>query len=193
MYRVFRSQRFSRNPRNHKAAYTLAQIPHAMTRIGLIADTHNYLDPAVLKHFGECDEIWHAGDFGTSTIAEELRHLKPLRGVYGNIDGPDIRGDYPEKLRWQCEGVTVFMTHIGGYPGKYAPAIRKELMDKPPGLFICGHSHILKVIYDPKINCLHMNPGAAGKSGWHQVRTLLRFVIDGKDIKQCEVIELGKR
>ncbi|MGN6567059.1 MAG: metallophosphoesterase family protein [Flavipsychrobacter sp.] len=164
-----------------------------MTRIGLISDTHNYLDDAVFKHFEQCDEIWHAGDFGTAKIADKLKAFKPLKGVYGNIDGYDIRSEFPEKLRWKCEEVEVLMTHIGGYPGRYAPGIRPELIANPPQLFIAGHSHILKVIYDDKLKCLHMNPGAAGKSGWHKVRTLIRFVIDGRDMKQCEVIELGSR
>jgi putative phosphoesterase len=164
-----------------------------MTRIGLISDTHHYLDDAVFKHFDQCDEIWHAGDFGTADIADKLRAFKPLRGVYGNIDGYDIRSEFPEKLRFKCEGVDVMMIHIGGYPGRYAPAIRGELYADPPKLFISGHSHILKVIFDDKIKCLHMNPGAAGNQGWHKVRTLIRFVIDGQDMKQCEVIELGKR
>lgn len=164
-----------------------------MTRIGLISDTHNYLDDAVFKHFEHCDEIWHAGDFGTAQIADALKAFKPLKGVYGNIDGYDIRSEYPEKLRWKCEDVEVLMTHIGGYPGRYAPAIRPEIVANPPQLFIAGHSHILKVIYDDKLKCLHMNPGAAGKSGWHKVRTLIRFVIDGRDMKQCEVVELGPR
>jgi putative phosphoesterase len=164
-----------------------------MTRIGLISDTHNYLDEAVFKHLETCDEIWHAGDFGTAEISNKLKAFKPLKGVYGNVDGQDIRGEFPEKLRFRCEDVEVFMTHIGGYPGHYAAAIKSELFATPPQLFICGHSHILKVIYDDKIRCLHMNPGAAGRHGWHKVRTLIRFVIDGKDMKQCEVIELGKR
>jgi predicted phosphodiesterase len=122
-----------------------------------------------------------------------LKQFKPLRGVYGNIDGYDIRSTYPQKLTWNCEGVTVFMTHIGGYPGRYAPGIRQEIVNQSAKLFISGHSHILKVIYDDKISCLHMNPGAAGKQGWHKVRTLLRFVIDGNDIKDLEVIELGPK
>jgi len=164
-----------------------------MTRIGLISDTHNYLDDAVFKHFEQCDEIWHAGDFGTAAVSDKLKAFKPLRGVYGNIDGYDIRSEFPEKLRFKCEDVEVLMTHIGGYPGHYAPAIRPELFANPPQLFICSHSHILKVIYDDKLKCLHMNPGAAGNHGWHKVRTLIRFVIDGKDMKQCEVVELGKR
>ncbi|MEI6948805.1 metallophosphoesterase family protein [Paraflavisolibacter sp. H34] len=164
-----------------------------MTRIGLISDTHGFLDEAVWKHFDTCDEIWHAGDFGTADIAAQLAARKPLKGVYGNIDGPDLRRLYPEKLRWQCEEVSVFMTHIGGYPGKYAPGVRAELAATPTQLFLCGHSHILKVMYDAKYHCLHMNPGAAGRQGWHTVRTLLRFVIDGKEIRDCEVIELGGR
>lgn len=164
-----------------------------MTRIGLISDTHNYLDEAVFRHFEPCDEIWHGGDFGTVEIADRLKAFKPLKGVYGNIDGPDVRSVYPLKLAWNCEEVNVYMTHIGGYPGRYAPGIRQELISHGAKLFICGHSHILKVMYDDKIGCLHMNPGAAGKQGWHQVRTLLRFAIDGADIKDLEVIELGKR
>ena len=164
-----------------------------LTRIGLISDTHNYLDDAVFTHFDKCDEIWHAGDFGTSEVSDKLKAFRPLKGVYGNVDGYDIRAEFPEKLRFKCEDVDVLMTHIGGYPGKYAPSIRGELYANPPKLFICGHSHILKVIFDDKIKCLHMNPGAAGNHGWHKVRTIIRFVIDGKDMKQCEVIELGKR
>jgi len=164
-----------------------------MTSIGLISDTHGFLDPAVFEHFKSCDEIWHAGDFGTVAIANDLKALKPLRGVFGNIDGHDVRSVYPQKLVWQCEGITVYMTHIGGYPKRYAPGIKQELVNNKAGLFICGHSHILKIIYDQEINCLHMNPGAAGKQGWHKVRTLIRFAIDGKEIKNCEVIELGMR
>jgi uncharacterized protein len=161
-----------------------------MTRIGLISDTHNYLDKTVFDHFKDCDEIWHAGDFGTITVAEELGAFKPIRGVYGNIDGQDVRKIFPEKLRWKCEEVEVFMTHIGGYPPKYNPAVKKQLTERPAQLFICGHSHILKVMYDEALQCLHMNPGAAGFQGWQTVRTLIRFAIDGKEIKNCEVIEL---
>jgi putative phosphoesterase len=159
----------------------------------LISDTHNYLDEAVFKHFAQCDEIWHGGDFGTVEIADRLKDFKPLKGVYGNIDGSDVRSVYPLKLTWTCEEVIVYMTHIGGYPGRYAPGVKQELVANGAKLFISGHSHILKVIYDDKIGCLHMNPGAAGKQGWHQVRTLLRFTIDGADMKDLEVIELGKR
>ncbi len=164
-----------------------------MTRIGLISDTHSYLDDAVFQYFEQCDEIWHAGDFGTKEVADKLKAFKPLKGVYGNIDGADIRAEYPETMRWKCEEVEVLMTHIGGYPGRYAPQIKTELLSHPPQLFICGHSHILKVMYDEKIKCLHMNPGAAGNSGWHKVKTLIRFVIDGKDMKQCEVMEIPRK
>jgi putative phosphoesterase len=164
-----------------------------MTRIGLLSDTHGYLDDAIFKHFESCDEIWHAGDFGSLTLANQLADFKPLRGVYGNIDGRDIRAIYPEHLRFTCEKVHVWMTHIGGYPGKYHPKIKAELYQNPPQLFIAGHSHILKVIYDPKISCLHMNPGAAGKEGWHQVRTLLRFAISEEKIHTLEVIELSMK
>ncbi|HEY6901933.1 MAG TPA: metallophosphoesterase family protein [Puia sp.] len=164
-----------------------------MLRIGLISDTHHYLDPDVFRHFEACDEIWHAGDFGTIQLARQLSAFKPLKGVYGNIDGQDIRSVYPEKLHWKSEGIDVFMTHIGGYPPKYNPAVKKELEVLRPRLFICGHSHILKVMYDEKLQCLHINPGAAGRQGWHTVRTLIRLTIDGTNMKDCEVIELGSR
>jgi putative phosphoesterase len=159
-------------------------------RIGLISDTHGYLDDAVFKHFENCDEIWHAGDFGNIELADKLAAFKPLRGVYGNIDGTDVRQVYPEHLRFMCEKVDVWMTHIGGYPDRYAPDVKREIYTKPPGLFISGHSHILKVIYDKKINCLHLNPGAAGKQGWHEVRTLIRFSITDEKIHTLDVIEL---
>lgn len=162
-----------------------------MTRIGLLSDTHGYMDERILKHVDACDEIWHAGDFGTLAVADSLAARKPLKGVYGNIDGQDIRRIYPEHLRFRCEEVDVWMTHIGGYPGRYHPGIRQALQADPPQLFICGHSHILKVMYDEKLQCLHLNPGAAGKQGWHQVRTLLRFSIDGKRIQDLEVVELA--
>lgn len=171
-----------------------------MTRIGLISDTHSYLDEAVFEHFKNCDEVWHAGDFGSTTLIEALQQglnasgkMIPLRGVYGNIDNQEIRNIFPEKLFFTCEAVKVFMQHIGGYPTRYAPGVKKEIMANKPRLFISGHSHILKVMYDEQSGCLHMNPGAAGKEGWHKVRTLIRFVIDGEQIKDCEVIELGKR
>lgn len=162
-----------------------------MTRIGLISDTHHFLDDAVYEHFQNCDEIWHGGDFGAIAIADKLNAFRSLKGVYGNIDGADIRRMYPEQLVFKCEEVTVLMRHIGGYPPKYNLETKKELLIHQPQLFISGHSHILKVIYDEKLNCLHMNPGAAGKQGWHKVRTLIRFVIDGNEMKNCEVIELG--
>ena len=163
-----------------------------MKRIGLLSDTHNYLDDAIFRHFESCDEIWHAGDFGTAEIADKLKAFKPLRGVYGNIDGYDIRSVYPEKLRFTCEDVKVLMIHIGGYPGKYSPLAKAALLEEPAKLFISGHSHILKIQYDPKFDCLHINPGAAGRQGWHKVSTLVRFVIDGKDIRDAEVIELAR-
>lgn len=163
-----------------------------MTKIGLIADTHGYLDETIFNHLETCNEIWHAGDFGAE-VAEKLKAFKPLKGVYGNIDGYDIRSIYPEQLVFTCEGVKVMMRHIGGYPPKYNPETKKELLLHQPQLFISGHSHILKVMYDDKMECLHMNPGAAGKQGWHKIRTLIRFVIDGKNMKDCEVVELGKR
>lgn len=166
-----------------------------MTRIGLISDTHGYLDEKVFEHFKNCHEIWHAGDFGGIEIADRLAAISglPVKGVYGNIDGNDVRSVYPEKLVWKCEEVNVFMIHIGGHPAKYALGVKQQLIENNAGLFISGHSHILKVVYDNKINCLHINPGAAGNQGWHTVRTIIRFAIDGKEIKNCEVIELGKR
>lgn len=164
-----------------------------MLRIGLISDTHNYIDPKVYKYFEECDEIWHAGDIGTSKVTDELSKFKKVRAVYGNIDGQDIRIQFPKTLRFMCEGVDVFITHIGGYPNRYAPQVREYLRKFPPKLFICGHSHILKVIYDKKLNLLHLNPGSAGNSGFHRVKTLLRFTIDGREIKNLEIIELGPR
>ncbi len=161
-----------------------------MKRIGLISDTHHYIDENILDHLKECDEIWHIGDFGTIAVAEKISAIKPLKGVYGNIDGTDIRSIYPEQLVFMCEDVKVMLRHIGGYPPKYNPPTKKEILLHQPQLFISGHSHILKIMYDEKLQCLHMNPGAAGKQGWHKVRTLIRFTIDGKDIKDCEVIEL---
>lgn len=164
-----------------------------MTRIGLISDTHGFLDDAVAEHFKNCDEIWHAGDFGNIDLADKLVHSteKKLRGVYGNIDGGDIRNCYPEKLFFTCEQVNVFIQHIGGYPGRYSPGVKDEIIKNNIDLFISGHSHILKIMFDDKLNCLHMNPGAAGKQGWHKVKTLIRFVIDEKKMKACEVIELA--
>jgi putative phosphoesterase len=162
-----------------------------MVRIGLISDTHGFLDDRVFKHFEQCDEIWHAGDFGTIELADSLAAFKPLRGVYGNIDGKELRQTFNKNLRFNCEGLDVWITHIGGYPDRYSAEIRKEIYAAPPGLFICGHSHILKVIFDKKINCLHLNPGAAGKQGWHKTRTLMRFAVDEGKVKDMEVIELN--
>jgi putative phosphoesterase len=157
-----------------------------------MSDTHGYLDDAVYKHFEACDEVWHAGDFGAH-VAVPLAKFKPLRGVWGNIDDKDIRLEFPEHNRFSCEEVDVWMTHIGGYPGRYAAQVKPEIYTKPPKLFITGHSHILKVIFDPKNGALHINPGAAGKSGWHKVRTLIRFSISDDKIDNLEVIELGSR
>ncbi|HEY1005989.1 MAG TPA: metallophosphoesterase family protein [Sphingobacteriaceae bacterium] len=164
-----------------------------MTRIGLISDTHGYLDDAVFKHFDNCDEIWHAGDFGGIELADKLAAFKPLRGVYGNIDDRTVRLVYPEHQKFHCEEVSVWMTHIGGYPGKYNPKIKAEIFLNPPKIFISGHSHILKVIYDQKIGTLHLNPGAAGKQGWHKIRSLLKFCISEDKIHTLEAIELGGR
>ena len=164
-----------------------------MTRIGLISDTHGFLDEAVFMHFSACDEIWHAGDWGHEGVSDLLRKNTQaiIRGVYGNIDGADIRSLYPEKLFFRCEEVNVFMKHIGGYPPKYVKGIKEDIIENKSQLFISGHSHILKIMFDPALECLHMNPGAAGRQGWQTVRTLIRFSIDGKDIKDAEVIELG--
>ena len=164
-----------------------------MTRIGIISDTHSFLDEQVFTHFKNCDEIWHAGDFGNASVAAALAAAKPLKAVYGNIDGADIRGTYPEQLVFMCEEVKVMIRHIGGYPPRYNPATKAELKIHQPKLFITGHSHILKIMYDEAIGCLHINPGAAGKQGWHKMRTLIRLVIDGANMKDCEVIELGKK
>jgi putative phosphoesterase len=161
-----------------------------MTMIGLISDTHSFLDDAVFTHFERCDEIWHAGDFGNIELAEKLAAFKPLKGVYGNIDDATIRNKFPEDLFFTCEGVDVFIRHIGGYPGKYAPTVKDKIILQKSKLFISGHSHILKVMFDEKLQCLHMNPGAAGRQGWQKVRTLLRFCIDGELMRDCEVIEL---
>ncbi|MDD4404672.1 MAG: metallophosphoesterase family protein [Parabacteroides sp.] len=162
-----------------------------MIKIGLLSDTHAYWDDRYATYFADCDEIWHAGDIGSDTLALQLASLKPLRAVHGNIDGYSLRIQYPRVLRFKAEEMEVVITHIGGYPGRYAPEIREELYANPPQIFIAGHSHILKAQYDQKLKCMHLNPGAAGKSGYHQVRTLMRFVIDGKQLKDLEVIELG--
>lgn len=162
-------------------------------KIGLLSDTHGYVDARIFQHFKDCDEIWHAGDFGNMQVVKALQDFKPLRGVYGNIDGQDIRKEFPELEVFTCAGLQVMMTHIGGYPGRYAPGISQKIRSLHPGLFISGHSHILKVMYDKQVGCLHMNPGAAGKQGWHKVRTLLRFSIEDAEVKHLELIELGAK
>ncbi len=164
-----------------------------MKRIGLISDTHGYLHPAIFKHFEECDEIWHAGDMGTITLMDQLEKFRPVTAVYGNIDGHEIRRIYPLNQRFMCENVDVWITHIGGYPNRYDARIRDEIRRNPPKLFITGHSHILKVIFDKKLNLLHINPGAAGKQGFHQKMTLVRFSIDKDQIKDLQIIELGDK
>lgn len=162
-----------------------------MKRIGLLSDTHSYWDDRYALHFSKCDEIWHVGDIGTLDVADKLNNIAPLRAVYGNIDGQDIRREYPETLRFMCEGIDVFMKHIGGYPGKYDRSVYNIIMINPPRLFISGHSHILKVMMDRQRGILHINPGAAGHYGQQPVRTLIRFVIDGANIKDLEIIELA--
>ncbi|MDR3705482.1 MAG: metallophosphoesterase family protein [Paludibacteraceae bacterium] len=161
-----------------------------MTRIGLLSDSHGFLDDRVFEHFTNCDEIWHAGDIGSVEVADRLMAFKPLKAVFGNIDGHIIRSMFPQHNRFHCEGVDVWITHIGGYPGKYAPEVKPDITLHPPTLFISGHSHILKVQYDKRLHLLHINPGAEGKYGFHQVRTLVRFEIDGSNIQNLEVIEL---
>lgn len=162
-----------------------------MKRIGLLSDTHGYWDERYLKHFESCDEIWHAGDIGSLEVAERLEAFRPLRAVYGNIDGQDIRLRFPEVNRFSLEGADVLIKHIGGYPGKYDPSIKNVLLVHPPRLFISGHSHILKVKYDKTLRMLHLNPGAAGKYGFHTVRTLMRFTINNGNFFDLEVIELA--
>lgn len=162
-----------------------------MKRIGILSDTHGFWDDRYDKHFASCDEVWHAGDIGSLEVAERLKARHPLRAVCGNIDGGDLRLLFPQVLRFRCESVEVLLTHIGGYPGHYNPAVYRNLLVHPTDLFICGHSHILKVMNDPTLHCLCVNPGAAGISGFQQVRTLVRLVIDGHDIRDLEVIELG--
>ena len=164
-----------------------------MKKILLLSDTHSHIDEMIMKYVAQADEVWHAGDIGNLVVTDTIKKVKPLRAVYGNIDDDKARLEFPLDNRFWCEGVEVWITHIGGYPGKYNPKIKKELETNPPQLFICGHSHILKVMFDKKNNFLHMNPGACGKSGFHQVRTMLRFVIDGDKIKELEIIEIEKK
>ncbi|MBO4985997.1 MAG: metallophosphoesterase family protein [Bacteroides sp.] len=162
-----------------------------MTKVGLLSDTHGYWDEKYLQYFEECDEIWHAGDIGSVEVAQRLAAFKPLRAVYGNIDGQEIRALYPQTLRFTVDGAEVLMKHIGGYPGNYDSSIRGSILVRPPKLFISGHSHILKVKYDKTLDLLHINPGAAGISGFHRVRTLVRFTIDNGTFKDLEVVELA--
>ncbi len=165
-----------------------------MTKIGLISDTHGYLDPKVYDYFENCDEIWHAGDIGPLSLIQELEDFKPVRAVWGNIDDKEVTSRYAEDLRFSVEGKRVWMTHIGGYPPKYNRRVKNLLTADTPDIFICGHSHILKVMTDPALdNMLFLNPGAAGQQGFHQMKTLLRFDINGKKVDNLEVIELGKR
>lgn len=161
-----------------------------MKRIGILSDTHGYWDERYARYFAGCDEIWHAGDIGSMALIGHLQGICPVRAVYGNADGGELRRMYTNVLTWQCEDARVMMTHIGGYPGKYDARIRQRLAEESPDLFVCGHSHILKVIYDDKLQCLHINPGAAGLQGWQTVRTLVRFCVTGKQFHDLEVIEL---
>jgi putative phosphoesterase len=164
-----------------------------LKKILLLSDTHSHIDEAIIKHIQWADEVWHAGDIGDLSVTDTIKNYKPLRAVYGNIDGVGARLEFPLHSRFMCEQVDVWITHIGGYPGKYNHEIRDQIKLDPPKLFICGHSHILKVQFDKALNLLHMNPGAAGKSGFHQIRTMLRFIIDNDKIKNLEIIELGKK
>ena len=164
-----------------------------MKKILLLSDTHSYIDDRILAYAEKADEVWHAGDIGSLQVTDALKELKPLRAVFGNIDDHEIRKEFPLNNRFVCEGVEVLITHIGGYPGKYSPAIREELNSNPPKLFICGHSHILKVMPDKKLNLLHMNPGAIGIHGFHKVRTMLRFTVDQGKIDNLEVIEIERK
>lgn len=164
-----------------------------MKKILLLSDTHSYIDAAILKYVNLADEVWHAGDIGDLRVTDTIKKIKPLRAVFGNIDNHEARLEFPLHNRFMCEGVDVWITHIGGYPDKYNVAIREEIKKNPPKLFICGHSHILKIQFDKKLNLLHMNPGAAGIHGFHQVRTMLRFEIDGDKIQNLEIIEIGKK
>ncbi|OAB76202.1 metallophosphoesterase family protein [Cochleicola gelatinilyticus] len=163
-----------------------------MKKILLLSDTHSYMDDAILKHVKEADEVWHAGDIGDLKVTDTIKKLKPLRAVYGNIDDVEARAEFPLHNRFVCEGVDVWITHIGGYPGRYNPSIREEIHNNPPKLFICGHSHILKVMPDKKTGLLHMNPGAIGTHGFHKARTMLRFQVYKGNISNLEVIEYAR-
>ena len=164
-----------------------------MKNILLISDTHSYLDPALIKHIEAADEVWHAGDIGTVTLTDTIKKIKPLRAVYGNIDDANLRKEFPKNLIFTCEDVKVFITHICGQPTNYTKEVKEIIEAEKPKLFICGHSHILKVMYQKQYDVLHMNPGACGIHGFHHIKTVLRFVIDKAEIKDLAVIELGKR
>ena len=164
-----------------------------MKKILLLSDTHSFIDEQILKFVKQADEVWHVGDIGDLNVTDTIKKHKPLRAVYGNIDGTEARLEFPLDAKFIIEDITVWITHIGGYPNKYNPRIREEIKKNPPKLFISGHSHILKVQYDKKLNLLHLNPGAAGNHGFHKVRTMLRFVLENKEIKDLEIIELATR
>lgn len=164
-----------------------------MKKILLISDTHSHLDEALLKHIDQADEVWHAGDIGCVEVTDAIKKRKPLKAVYGNIDDHELRKEFPKNLIFSCEEVKVFITHICGQPTNYLKEVKDILLQEKPKLFICGHSHILKVMYQQQYDVLHMNPGACGVHGFHQVKTVLRFVIDGSEIKDLAVIELGSR
>ena len=164
-----------------------------MIRIGLLSDTHGYLDPRVFHFFADVDEIWHAGDFGSLEVSEQLAEFRPLKGVYGNIDGPEIRHTHPLDQRFECGGMDVWMTHIGGHPGRYDRRVRPLLDQRPPDLFICGHSHILRVERDKKRNLLHLNPGAAGNQGFHVMKTMMLLTIAEGRVQRLQAVELGQR
>jgi putative phosphoesterase len=163
-----------------------------MKKILLLSDTHSYLDKAMIKYINQADEVWHAGDIGDIVVTDKIKKIKPLRAVYGNIDNAIIRSEFPLHNRFWCEQVDVWITHIGGYPGRYSPSLRESISNNPPKLFISGHSHILKVMNDKKLDLLHMNPGAIGIHGFHQVRTMLRFEIDKDNIQKLEIIEIER-
>jgi putative phosphoesterase len=162
-------------------------------KIVLISDTHSYLDPKSLPYLKACDEIWHAGDIGNVALAEQLETIAPLRAVYGNIDGHELRARYPEEWMAEVQGLSVYMIHIGGYPGRYPKKLRARLETLRPDLFICGHSHILKVMRDKKLDLLHLNPGACGRHGFHRMKTFLQFEINEGKLEQLQVVELGLR
>lgn len=163
-----------------------------MLKVLLLSDTHGHLDEVMLKHINWADEVWHAGDIGTISVTDTIKKLKPLVAVYGNIDGAKLRAEFPQDARFTREGKRIWMTHIGGYPGRYEKRVREELRHYSPDIFISGHSHILKVIYDKKHDLLHLNPGAAGIYGFHKVRTMIRFVLDNGEIKNMEIVEVER-